>query len=74
MFKKTSIKKAILKAFSENKPVSVDIVKKAAEKAILREYEGKNPDYAINRSIKNMISDGLVETFNSEHSQYFRLT
>ncbi len=74
MVKKTSIKKAILKAFSENKPVSVETIKKSAEKAILREYEGKNPDYAINRSIKNMISDGLVETFNSEHSQYFRLT
>ncbi len=74
MVKKTSIKKAILKAFSENKPVSVDTIKKSAENAILREYEGKNPDYAINRSIKNMISDGLVETFSSEHSQYFRLT
>ena len=74
MVKKASIKKAILKAFSENKPVSVDTIKKSAEKAILREYEGKNPDYAINRSIKSMISDGLVETFSSEHSQYFRLT
>ena len=80
MVKKTSIKKAILKAFSENKPVSVDTIKKTAEKAILREYEGlpaqagKNTSYAINRSIKNMLSDGLVETFNSDHSQYFRLT
>lgn len=74
MIKKASIKKAIFKAFSENKPVSAETIKKSAEKAILREYGGKNPDYAINRSIKNMISDGLVETFNSEHSQYFRLT
>jgi phenylacetic acid degradation operon negative regulatory protein len=74
MKKKSSIQKAILRAFSENKPVSIDTVKKTAEKAILREYEGKNPDYAINRSIKNMVSDGFVEALSSEHSQYFRLT
>ena len=74
MAKKSSIQKAILRAFSENKPVPIDTVKKTAEKAILREYKGKNPDYAINRSIKNMVSDGFVETLSSEHSQYFRLT
>jgi len=74
MAKKSLIKNAILKAFSENKPVSIDNMKKSAEKIISREYEGENADYAINRSIKNMLSDGLVETFKSEHSQYFRLT
>ncbi|MEK7586194.1 MAG: hypothetical protein AAB477_03140 [Patescibacteria group bacterium] len=81
MAKKSLIKKAILKAFSENKPVGVDTVKKTAERVILREYEGKNADlplrqagYAINRSIKNMLSDGWVETLTSEHSKYFRLT
>ena len=74
MARKSLIQKAILKAFSENKPISIDTVKKTAERAILREYEGKNTDYAINRSIKNMISDGLVETLSSDHNQYFRLT
>ena len=74
MAKKSLIKNAILKAFSENKPVSVDNIKKAAERAILSEYEGQNADYAINRSIKNILSDGLVESLNSDHSQYFRLT
>jgi len=30
--------------------------------------------YAISRSVKNLLSDGLIECFNSEHNQYFRLT
>ncbi len=74
MAKKSLIKKAILRAFNENKPISMDTIKKTTEKPILREYEGKNANYSINRSMKNMIADGLVETLNSEHSQYFRLT
>ncbi len=74
MAKKSSIQKAILKLLSEKKVIPLDTVKKTVEGAISLEYEGKNPKYAITRSIKNMLGDGLVEAFNSEHRQYFRLT
>ena len=75
MAKKPSIQKAILRTLSSKKALPLDSMKKDVEKAILHDYEGKSPaDYAITRSIKNLLEDGLVEAFNSEHKQYFRLT
>ncbi len=74
MAKKSSIQKAILKLLSDKKAIPLDTVKESVEGAILPEFKGQNPEYAITRSIKNMLSDGLVEAFNSEHRQYFRLT
>ena len=71
---KPSIKKAILRILSEKKVIPLDNMKEAVESAILPDFEGKKAEYAISRSIKNMLSDGLVEAFNSEHKQYFRLT
>jgi DNA-binding transcriptional regulator PaaX len=72
--KKQSIKKAILKSISRKKASSMDMVKKDLEEAILSDYEAQKGSYAIARSIKNMLSDGLIEAFNSENKQYFRLT
>jgi DNA-binding transcriptional regulator PaaX len=64
-----------------NKPnISKGILKKLAGKQALSFEEiNKNTNntkekYAITRSIKNLTTDGLVECFNSEHKQYFRLT
>jgi DNA-binding transcriptional regulator PaaX len=75
MAKKSSIQKAILRILSDKKAISLDSIKENVEESINREYgEKSKPDYAITRSIKNMLSDGLVEAFNSEHKQYFRLT
>ena len=74
MAKKPSIQKAILRLLRDKKVIPLDSVKETVEGAILGTYEGKNADYAITRSIKNMLSDGLVESFSSEHRQYFRLT
>lgn len=74
MAKKPSIQKAILRLLRDKKAYPLNSMKECVEGAILREYDGKNAHYAINRSIKGLLSDGLVESFNSEHMQYFRLT
>ncbi len=74
MAKKPSIQKAILKSISRKKASSIDMVKNDLNEAILPEYEAQKGSYAITRSIKNLLSDGLIEAFNSEHKQYFRLT
>ncbi len=74
MAKKPSIQKAILRSISRNKATSLENVKNDLKEAILPEFEDKKGGYAITRSIKNLLSDGLIEAFNSEHKQYFRLT
>ncbi len=74
MAKKPSIQKAILKILANKRATSMDTIKEGTEEAILSQYEGNKADYAITRSIKNLVSDGLVEAFSSEHKQYFRLT
>jgi len=79
MAKKPSIQKAILRTLSNKKAIPMDSVKNDVQEAILRECDDINTEstktnYAISRSIKNLLSDGLIESFNSEHKQYFRLT
>ena len=73
--KKPSIQKAIFKALSRKKAISLDSLKEGVEKAIKGTYASKNrPEYAISRSIKKMALDGLVECFQSENQPYFRLS
>jgi len=80
MAKKPSIQKVILKTLLGKQALSMDSIKKSTEDVISNEkIDDTNCDksktsYAITRSIKNLLSDGLVESFNSEHKQYFRLT
>lgn len=66
MKNRPNISKGILKKLAGKKAVPFDSL-----------YNGINEvkqKYAITRSIKNLSSDGLIECFNSEHKQYFRLT
>jgi len=75
MLKKPSIQRAILKTLSNKGVTPVDFIKKDIGESILGEFETLNKtNYAINRSIKNLLGDGLVEAFNSERNQYLRLT
>ena len=75
MLKKPSIQRTILKTLSKKGVYSVDYIKKDVEGVILGPSTASNKTgYAIARSIKNLLSDGLVEAFNSEHKQYLRLT
>lgn len=75
MTKKPSIQKAILKTLSKKGVTAVEHIKKNVEEAILGQSKADNKtEYAISRSIKNLLTDGLVEAFSSEHKQYLRLT
>lgn len=64
--RRTNISKTILKKLIGKKALSFDNLHDGTK-------ENKEK-YAISRSIKNLTSDGLIECFNSEHKQYFRLT
>jgi len=75
MIKKPSIQKVILKTLSKKGVTPVDYVKKDVEEVLVGQSEADTKTgYAIARSIKNLLGDGLVEAFNSEHKQYLRLT
>jgi len=75
MRRKPSIQRAILKTLSNKGVTPVDYIKKDVGETILGESETDNKtNYAIARSIKNLLGDGFVEAFNSEHNQYLRLT
>ncbi|MES2930276.1 MAG: hypothetical protein V4665_00625 [Patescibacteria group bacterium] len=74
MKKKPSIQKAILKILANKKAISLDTIKDAAESSLMPEIKSTKAEYALTRSMKNLVSDGLVEAFSSEHKQYFRLT
>jgi len=75
MLKKPGIQKAILKTLSNKRVIPIESIKKDVVEAILGEDAmDSKTSYAIARSIKNLLSDGLVEAFNSEHNQYLRLT
>ena len=64
--KKSNISKTILKKLAGKQAVAFENLHKDTDEA--------KEKYAIARSIKNLTTDGLVESFNSEHKQYFRLT
>jgi DNA-binding transcriptional regulator PaaX len=75
MLKKPSIQRTILKTLSNKRVIPVESIKKDVAESILGEStENIKTNYAISRSIKNLLSDGLIEAFNSDHSQYLRLT
>jgi DNA-binding transcriptional regulator PaaX len=75
MAKKPSIQRIILKTLSNKRVIPIDSIKKDVSGAILgtKDIDNKT-NYAITRSMKNLLSDGLVEAFNSDNNQYFRLT
>jgi len=66
MAKNPNISKTILKKLVGKQAVPFENLHKDTDSA--------KEKYAISRSIKNLTTDGLVECFNSEHKQYFRLT
>jgi len=66
MAKKGNIYKIILKKLAGKQAVPFENLHRDTNEA--------KEKYAISRSIKNLTDDGLVECFNSEHKQYFRLT
>src|SRR5215212_3411752 len=75
MSKKPPIKKSILRVLSQKSITPVGSVKQNTRNVLIAE-EAAEPkiDYAITRSLKNLVSSGLVEVFRSEHDEYLRLT
>jgi DNA-binding PadR family transcriptional regulator len=72
--KKPSIQKAILKLLASKKAVDLESINKLPTSPLAPLESTREGKYAVTRSMKNLVSDGLVESFNSEHKQYFRLT
>jgi DNA-binding transcriptional regulator PaaX len=66
MKNRTNVSKKILKKLAGKNAVSFD--------ALHNDIKEQKEKYAISRSIRNLASDGLIECFNSEHKQYYRLT
>ncbi len=79
--KKPSIQRIILRTLSNKRTVPIDFIRKNVQNFINSRKNNQNlednkekTNYAITRSIRNLINDGLVESFSSERNQYFRLT
>jgi DNA-binding transcriptional regulator PaaX len=64
--KNGNIYKGILKKLAGKPAVLFDVLNKEAN--------SPKDKYAISRSLKNMTSDGLIESLSSDNNQYFRLT
>lgn len=62
--KKPNIQKAILKVLAEKPAISIETIK------------GKDPkkNYALARSIKNLVESGCVEIHNSDNQRYLKIT
>lgn len=65
MSSKSNNTNKILKILAKNKAISIDA---------LKENNDKKTNYALLRSIKNLVSAGLVEIHKSEKNKYVRLT
>jgi DNA-binding transcriptional regulator PaaX len=73
--RRAPIQKVIFKTLARKKAISLDLLKKEVGDIINYPHsDTNNSDYAISRSMKNLISDGLVERFQSEAQPYFRLS
>ena len=62
--KKPNIQKAILKVLSEKSAISIETIK------------GKDPkkNYALARSVKNLVESGCIEIHNSDNQKYLKIT
>jgi DNA-binding transcriptional regulator PaaX len=75
MAKNTPIQKVILKTLTRKNVVSLEDLKKEASNSLKTTYNSNNKlDYAISRSIKNLLTLGLVDCFQSDRQPFFRLS
>jgi DNA-binding transcriptional regulator PaaX len=77
--KKPNIQKAILKILAEKSVISVIELNKKIHLSptpllIKERGEGVRSNYALTRSIKNLVDSGLVEIYNSDNQKYLKLT
>jgi DNA-binding transcriptional regulator PaaX len=75
MSKNTPIQKAILKVLARKNVVSLEDLKKGALNSLKKGDIAKNKlEYAISRSIKNLLTSGLLDCFQSDRQPFFRLS
>ena len=65
MSSKSNNSNKILKILAKNRAIAIDTLKQEGD---------KKANYALSRSIKNLVSAGLVEIHNSEKQKYIKLT
>lgn len=70
MSKKVSIQEKILRLLHSRKTVNKDLI----QKEILDNTDNGKPQYAINRSLKSLSEGGLVEEFETQQSNFYRIT
>lgn len=75
MNKKTSIQERILGLLQGKKAINKEILKEELQ----NDFEGflglsSKPQYAINRSLKNLAESGLVEQIDTDQSSFVRIT
>ena len=67
----------ILKVLGQKKAVSVERLKSVSRESESH-HSGRsdkiNPEYALTRTIKNIVDSGFAEVFQTEQSEYMRLT
>ena len=76
MAKKTQINKAVLKTLSKRAALPISELKNEVKGVVEEDFgtSTQKPEYAISRSIKNMIDSGLVEILKSDNQEYARMT
>ena len=76
MSKKPHINKTVLKTLSKKAVLPTIELKNEVKEVILDEFDqySQKPEYAISRSIKNLVESGMVEILKSDNQDYVRMT
>ncbi len=75
MVKNIPIQKNIFKILSRKKAVSEENLTDELKNSLKQSYSGKSKiEYTISRTIKKLQSDGFIDCYRSERSQYFGLS
>mgnify|MGYP003408116190 FL=1 len=76
MSKKPHINKTVLKTLSKKAVLPIIELKNEVKEVILDEFDqySQKPEYAISRSIKNLVESGMVEILKSDNQDYVRMT
>lgn len=76
MPKKPQINKTVLKTLNKRAVLPIIELKNEVKSMILDEFDisSQKPEYAISRSIKNLVESGMVEILKSDNQEYARMT
>lgn len=76
MQKKPKINKTVLKTLQKRAVLPIIELKNEVKEVILEDFElsSQKPEYAISRSIKNLVDSGMVEILKSDNQEYVRMT